>query len=66
MSENEAMEKFQSILQTIELWAEEDVDNDAIMSADVFENAVVENDYNNPIAVIWQYYQYLTGAGDEW
>lgn len=66
MDENEAIEKFQDILQIIKLWAEEDVSNGAVMSADVFENAVIENDYNNPIAVIWKYYQYLTGAGDEW
>ena len=66
MDEKEAIEKFKNILQIIKMWADEDIESNTIMSADVFESAVVENDYNNPMVTIWEYYQYLTGAGDEW
>jgi hypothetical protein len=66
MDENEAIAKFQDILQIIKMWANEDLDKGTVMSADEFENTVIENDYNNPMVTIWEYYQYLTGAGDEW
>ena len=66
MDENEAIAKFQDILQIIKMWANEDLDKGTVMSANEFENTVIENDYNNPMVTIWEYYQYLTGAGDEW
>jgi len=66
MDKNEAMAKFADILQIIEMWANEDMNNNTVMSADEFEATVVEYDFNNPIVTIWKYYQYLTGAGDEW
>ena len=66
MDEREALEKFQDILQIVKMWADEDVENGTIMGADDFEATVVENDYNNPMVTIWEYYRYLTGAGDEW
>lgn len=66
MDKKEAMDKFADILQIIEMWANEDINNDTVMSADDFMAAVEENDYNNPMVTIWEFYQYLTGAGDEW
>ena len=66
MDKKEAMNKFADILQIIEMWANEDMDHGTVMGADEFEATVVENDYNNPMVTIWEYYQYLTGAGDEW
>lgn len=67
MDRNEALAKFEDILQIVEMWAEEDIANGAVMDSGGFESAVVENDYNNPIVTIWNYYKYLTGAEDtEW
>ena len=66
MDEREAIEKFKDILQIVKMWADEDVSNGSVMSADDFLATVEDNDYNNPMVTIWEYYQYLTGAGDEW
>lgn len=69
MNKNEAMAKFADILQIIEMWATEDVNNDTVMSGDEFEVTVSENEYDNLMATILvtirEYYQYLTGASDE-
>ena len=60
------MSKFEELLQTIEMWANDDIDKDAVMGADEFYATIVDNDATNPAVILWNFYQYLTGAGDEW
>lgn len=66
MDKQKSLAELASLLDMIDLWADEDIAADTIMSADEFLSAVEEDDSSNPIVTLWHYYQYLTGAGDEW
>lgn len=64
IDKQEALEKFEDILQIMEIWADEDIAKGSVMTFGDFQATVYDNEYNNPTYVLWAYYRYLTGAED--